>query len=204
MFKLPKLKFDPKKLEPYMNEYIVDLHYNKHHNAYVTKLNDCLVKYPDFYEMDILEILKNSHMIPVEIKQAVINNGGGHYNHTFFWSLITDKQTKPSVKLIKLLNKSFGSLEQFIDAFNKTALQLFGSGWCWLVYDTVINKLLIKTTTNQNIITDNNLIPILTIDVWEHAYYVRYQNDRSAYLNEIWNIINWEEVDRKLNRNFSN
>lgn len=198
MFTLPKLLFNPSKLTVCMDESIMDIHYGKHHNAYVTKLNAALKDYPELLNKNILDILLNKDSLPESIKTAVVNNGGGHYNHSFFWEIITDKKTDPSAKLLEQITKDFNSVENLQKEVTAKAMTVFGSGWTWLAYNLKNKKLEIINTANQDIISSTDLKPIFVIDIWEHAYYVKYQNRRLDFLQDFWSIVNWDAISAKF------
>ncbi|HQK37205.1 MAG TPA: superoxide dismutase [Bacteroidales bacterium] len=194
-FELPKLPYDYKALEPHIDAMTMEIHHTKHHGAYTNNLNAALAG-TSGEGLTIEEILRNVSKYPV----AVRNNGGGFYNHNLFWRWLSPNGGgKPSGELADAINRYFGSFEQFRDEFSKAAAGRFGSGWAWLVKDAS-GKLLIGSTPNQ----DNPLMdiselkgtPILGLDVWEHAYYLKYQNRRPEYISAFWNIVNWEEVAR--------
>lgn len=194
-FELPKLPYDYKALEPHIDAMTMEIHHTKHHGAYTNNLNTALAGTPG-EGLTIEEILRNVSKYPL----AVRNNGGGFYNHNLFWRWLSPNGGgKPSGELADAINRYFGSFEQFRDEFSKAAAGRFGSGWAWLVKDAS-GKLLIGSTPNQ----DNPLMdvselkgtPILGLDVWEHAYYLKYQNRRPEYISAFWNIVNWEEVAR--------
>lgn len=185
-------------LEPYIDAKTMEIHYNKHHAGYVKNLNDAL-KDTTFEKMTLLELFSKASSLPV----AVRNNVGGHYNHEMFWSVLTpDKNTKPSAALLKSVTEKFGSMENLKQKLDQAALSRFGSGWVWL-YVSGENQLEISTTANQdNPLMDdaqNKGVPILGIDLWEHAYYLKYQNKRADYLGALWNVINWNEVSNRYN-----
>ncbi|MEK6914034.1 MAG: superoxide dismutase [Nanoarchaeota archaeon] len=195
-FTLPKLSYEFDVLEPYIDAKTMEIHHEKHHATYVKKLNETLEKYPDFFNKDINEILKNIRSIPENIKQAVINHGGGHSNHTLFWDILSKDKTKLSEELSEAITKKFGSLDEFKKKFSDIASSKFGSGWAWLI---VSNKELeITSTSNQDSPLMNNQIPILGLDLWEHAYYLKYQNRRTDYIEAFWNVVNWEKVSENF------
>jgi len=172
------------------------VHYTKHHAGYVSKLNDALSKYPEFEKKTLEEILKNLKSIPGNIQKSVRNNGGGHFNHSLFWKILSPQGgTLREGNLLKSISESFGNFESFKELFSKSAADIFGSGWAWLI-EASDKKLKISVTSNQ----DNPLMteegrPLLGLDVWEHAYYLHYQNRRADYISAWWNVINWEEVE---------
>lgn len=201
-FKLPALQFKYNALEPTIDSTTMYIHYNFHHAAYATNLNKALEKYPELYKKDILELIKNLNELPADIQTAVRNNGGGFYNHSFFWTILAPAGTaNMSPKLEKILVDNFGSVDAFKAEFEKAAVNRFGSGWAWLIKENS-GKLRIISTPNQ----DNSLMPtaevkgkpVLTLDVWEHAYYLKYQNKRVAYVKAFWNVVNWTEVERLI------
>ena len=185
-------------LEPYIDAETMEIHYSKHHTGYVKNLNDAL-KGTAQEKMTLQHLFSNVSALPA----AVRNNAGGHYNHEMFWSVLTpEKNTKPSADLLKALKDQFGSFENLKQKLNQAAISRFGSGWVWLCVSGD-NKLQISSTANQdNPLMDdaqNKGIPVLCIDIWEHAYYLKYQNKRADYLSAIWNIINWNEVSTRYN-----
>ena len=201
-FKLPVLQFKYNALEPTIDSTTMYIHYNFHHTAYVNNLNKALEKYPELYKKDIVELIQNINELPAGIQTAVRNNGGGYYNHSFFWSILAPAGTTPmSPKLEKILVENFGSIDAFKAEFEKAAVGQFGSGWAWVIKEKT-GKLRIISTPNQ----DNSLMqkaevkgkPVLTIDVWEHAYYLKYQNKRIAYVKAFWNVVNWTEVEKLI------
>jgi superoxide dismutase, Fe-Mn family len=201
-FKLPVLQFKYNALEPTIDSTTMYIHYNFHHAAYTNNLNKVLEKHPELYKKDILELIQNINKLPADIQTAVTNNGGGYYNHSFFWSILAPAGTTPmSPKLEKILIENFGSMDAFKAEFEKAAVGQFGSGWAWVIKEKT-GKLRIISTPNQ----DNPLMqkaevkgkPVLCIDVWEHAYYLKYQNKRIAYVKAFWNVVNWTEVERLI------
>jgi len=183
-------------LEPYVDATTMEIHYSKHHAGYVKNLNDAL-KGTAEEKTNLKQLFSKISVLPV----AVRNNAGGHYNHEMFWSIVTpEKNTKPSAELLKAITDQFGSLENLKQKLNQTALSRFGSGWVWLCVSKG-NKLEISSTANQdNPLMDdvqNKGVPVLCIDIWEHAYYLKYQNKRADYLSAIWNVINWNEVSAR-------
>ncbi len=183
-------------LEPYIDKQTMEIHHTKHHQAYVNKLNDAL-EGKDFANKPLEELFKNMSKYPVGVR----NNGGGHWNHTLFWTVLgPNGGGRPSGDLLKAIENKFGDFEKFQEEFNTAAATRFGSGWAWLIVDGN-GELKVTSTPNQ----DNPLmdiaevkgVPILAIDVWEHAYYLKYQNRRPDYINNFWNVINWEEVEKR-------
>jgi Fe-Mn family superoxide dismutase len=197
MFKLPELPYSFDALEPDIDAKTMELHYTKHHQGYVDKLNKAL-EGTKFSGMDIIKLLKNIDKIPKEKRQAVINNGGGHANHSLFWELLSPKPTTPSGNIAEAINAKFGSFEDFRKEFTDAAISVFGSGWAWLIVNSK-GELEILSTPNQNSPVLENKTPILGIDVWEHAYYLKYQNRRPDYITAFFNIINWDKVEELFN-----
>ncbi|MDP2672362.1 MAG: superoxide dismutase [Nanoarchaeota archaeon] len=199
MFKLPNLPYPFDALEPYIDAKTMEIHYTKHHQTYVDKLNEAL-NGTEFADMEIAEVLKNISKIPQEKKQAVINHGGGHANHSLFWEIMSQKGGgKPEKQLAKEINSTFGSFENFKEQFTKASLGVFGSGWTWLVINSD-GKLEIVSTKNQNSPLMDGKIPILGLDVWEHAYYLKYQNRRPEYIEAFWNVVNWKKAGEFFNK----
>lgn len=193
-YELPKLTYEYDALEPFIDARTMEIHHTKHHNAYVTNLNAALEKHPELHE-SLEDMLTNYDVIPEDIRGAVRNNGGGHYNHTLFWTILKVNDGKgPKGALLEAINKAFGSVEKFKDLFANAAKTRFGSGWAWLIVNKK-GELEVVSTPNQ----DTPLAlgkPILGLDVWEHAYYLHYQNRRPDYVNAFFNVINWDEVAR--------
>jgi len=196
-FELPKLTYDYTALEPHIDARTMEIHHSKHHNAYVTNLNNATAG-TDAEKLSIDEICKNISKYPMPVR----NNGGGHFNHSLFWSVIgPNAGGAPTGELADSINSAFGSFDKMKEEFNKAATTRFGSGWAWLVKHE--GKLVISSTPNQ----DNPLMdiaevkgtPILGLDVWEHAYYLHYQNRRPDYITAFWNVVNWAEVSRRFN-----
>lgn len=195
-FELPALPYAHDALEPYIDKMTMEIHHSKHHNGYVTKLNGA-VEGTDLAGKSLEELLKNVSKHPV----AVRNNGGGHFNHSLFWTIMKkDGGGQPEGDLSKAVNDAFGSFDKFKEQFSNTAATRFGSGWAWLVVQN--GKLAIGSTPNQdNPVMDVSNIkgtPILGLDVWEHAYYLKYQNRRPEYIENWWNVVNWEEVGKRF------
>ena len=198
MFLLPQLPYDYSALEPFIDAETMELHHSKHHATYVTKLNEALEGHDELASRQIEDLLINLSTIPEDIKNAVRNHGGGHHNHALFWeSLTPSKQDIPSA-LHEELIATFSSIEDFKSQFTATSLGRFGSGWGWLVWDG--QKLAIISTANQDSPLSDGMQPLLGLDVWEHAYYLKYQNRRPEYVEAWWNIINWPIVDDRLNK----
>ena len=196
-FTLPNLPYAYNALEPFIDAQTMEIHHSKHHQAYVTNLNKAVLGTPNEFT-PLVDIIKNISKSTVVVR----NNGGGHWNHTFFWEILSPKTTAPSENLMTMINRDFGSLEKMQADFNAAATSRFGSGWAWLIVQD--NKLKICSTPNQ----DNPLMdvaevkgtPILGLDVWEHAYYLKYQNKRADYIKAFWNIVNWNQVEKNLKK----
>ena len=197
MFTVPELPYAYGALEGIISERIMRLHHDKHHQTYVNKLNAALQTHPELQAKTIEELLQNLNELPDDIRTAVRNNGGGHYNHSLFWQSMTpdDDNDDPSDGPLKeAIEKRYGSIEAFKYNFNTKATGVFGSGWVWLQ-----PNLDIITTTNQDSpIMDGQPAPILGLDVWEHAYYLDYENRRDAYVNKWWKVANWEEAEKRF------
>ena len=197
-FELPKLQYSYDALEPYIDAKTMEIHHSKHHQTYITNLNKALESYPELFEKSLEDLLANLDQIPESIRVAVRNGGGGHYNHTLFWQIIGPKSnSKPSENMNSLIADSFESFDNFKSEFNEKATKQFGSGWGWLCQDKS-GKLVTLSTPNQDTPISSGLNPVLGIDVWEHAYYLNYQNKRPDYINAFWEIINWEAVESNL------
>ena len=193
---LPALPFEIDALDPYMNSQTMKLHHGKHHAAYVAKLNAVLEKYPELQEKKVEDLLKDLSSIPEDIRQAVINFGGGHLNHSFFWKTLTPKPTEASDKFSEAINTKFGSFDKFKEEFSKQSASFFGSGWTWLVVKD--KELQIITTKNQDSPISNGFTPIMTLDLWEHSWYVQYLNEKPKYIEAFWNILNKEEISKRF------
>ena len=198
---LPELKYEYNSLEPYIDEATMNIHHSKHHAAYLNNLNNALEGYPELQEKEVEELIKNCLEVPEVIRAAVRNNGGGHLNHSLFWSILSPNGGgEPSGELAERVNAKFGSFNSFKEAFGKAAVSRFGSGWAWLVVDNR-GEVQITSTANQDNPISDGLRPILGLDVWEHAYYLKYQNRRPEYISQWWNVVNWEEVERLYSAN---
>jgi len=197
MFKLPDLGYGFDALEPHIDAKTMEIHHDKHHAAYVEKLNAALEGHDDLAKMDIVELITNLDKVPEDIRTAVRNNGGGHANHSFFWTIMSpDGGGEPKGELAEAIKKEFGSHEDFKDKFKEAALGRFGSGWAWLCHYE--GKLHICSTPNQDstVMEAKNHAPLLGLDVWEHAYYLKYQNKRPDYVDAWWNVVNWSQVEK--------
>ncbi|MBN2268168.1 MAG: superoxide dismutase [Acholeplasmataceae bacterium] len=191
-YELPKLPYGYDALEPFIDARTMEIHYTKHHNAYVTNLNAALDKHPEL-KYSLEELLTDLSLVPSDIRGAVQNNGGGHFNHSFFWPLLkVNNGETPSGELLEKINKDFGSFDAFKEAFGNAAKTRFGSGWAWLIV-TDDKTLKVVSTPNQDTPLAEGT-PILGLDVWEHAYYLNYQNRRPDYVSAFFNVINWAKV----------
>jgi superoxide dismutase, Fe-Mn family len=193
---LPTLPYAFTALEPHIDARTMEIHYTKHHQAYINNLNAALEKHPALMEKTVEELVADVDMVPEDIRTAVRNNGGGHLNHSMFWDLMAPNAGgKPQGALLQAIEKTFASFEKFQEAFAQAAATRFGSGWAWLVVDG--KSLAVVSTANQdNPVTDGKT-PILGLDVWEHAYYLHYQNRRPDYVKAWWNVVNWKEVETR-------
>ena len=197
-YTLPTLNYSYDALVPYIDEMTMKIHHTKHHQAYIDNLNAALDKHPELYERKLPCLLKHLDTLPEDIQTAVRNNGGGHYNHSLFWELLTPNSTKaPQGALLAEIENTFGSFDAFKEAFANAAKTRFGSGWAWLVV-TPEKKLQVTSTANQDTPFAVGA-PILALDVWEHAYYLNYQNRRPDYINAFWNVVNWSKVEELYN-----
>lgn len=194
-YNLPKLNFDYAALEPHIDERTMQIHHQRHHQAYVNNLNAALDLKPELKERDLSDLLKNIGDLPEEVRSSIRNNGGGHFNHTLFWDILGPAIGKPVGEVASAINKQFDNFENFKTLFNKAAATRFGSGWAWLVV-TNDKKLKVLSTPNQDTPL-NEGTPILTLDVWEHAYYLNYQNKRPDYIKAFWNVVNWNKVNER-------
>lgn len=197
VFKLPPLAFDYDALEPFIGAETMKLHHDKHHAAYVSRLNQALAKAPGFEKKSIQEILANLESVPAEIRDEVRNNGGGHANHSLFWdTLKKNEKSGPQGELATAMAGEFGSLERFHEQWSDAATNVFGSGWTWLVWRG--GKLAIESTADQDSPLMTGAAPLLGIDIWEHAYYLKYENRRSEYIAAFQNVINWNAVTERF------
>lgn len=198
VFKLPELDYSYDALEPYIDARTMEIHYSKHHQGYVNKANKALEGFKKFEDMEVKEVLENLDEVPEDKRVAVLNNAGGHYNHSIFWKVMSPKGGgEPSGELAKRIEEDLGGFEKFQEEFNKAAASRFGSGWAWLVVED--GKLSVMSTPNQNNPISEGKFPLLGLDVWEHAYYLKYQNKRPDYVKAWWNVINWSEVEKRYN-----
>jgi len=200
-FTLPPLPYAPEALEPYIDKMTMEIHHGKHHQAYVTNLNKALESAPDLANKTLPELLANNcAIVPDAIKTAVRNNGGGHANHSMFWTIMAASggQSTPGGALADAINQAFGSFDQFKEKFNAAGAGRFGSGWAWLLNKG--GKLEITSTANQDSPLMEGGEPVMGLDVWEHAYYLKYQNRRPEYLGAWWNVVNWKEVEKRFGK----
>jgi Fe-Mn family superoxide dismutase len=194
---VPPLPYDYNALEPHIDEQTMRIHHDKHHAAYVTNLNAALDKHPELHQKSIGDLLKSINSLPEDIKAAVRNNGGGHANHTMFWEIMgPGGGGAPSGALGDAINSSFGDFETFKKQVNDAGVKRFGSGWAWLI--DAGGKLVIESTANQDSPIMEGKKPILGVDVWEHAYYLKYQNRRPDYLAAWWNVVKWDAVAKRF------
>ncbi len=198
MYELPKLPYPYDALEPYVDALTMEIHHTKHHQTYITKLNDVLKAHPELQEKRLDELLMLLEDLPEGIKAPIGNNAGGHYNHTLFWQMMDPKGGgEPDGKLGKMIKQEFDGFQNFKINFTQAALNRFGSGWAWLVVNPRGVLEIISTPNQGSPLKDGN-IPILTLDVWEHAYYLKYQNRRQEYIDNWWNVVNWEFANSLL------
>jgi Fe-Mn family superoxide dismutase len=196
MFTLPELPYGYDALEPYIDAQTMELHHGKHHQTYVDKLN-AVIKDTDYADKPIEELLQNLDVLPDNIRTGVRNNGGGHYNHSFFWEIMSPNAGgMPEGTLAEMINASFGNFDSFKTQFADAAVARFGSGWVWLTQKD--NSLVISSSPNQDSPIMEGTRPILGLDVWEHAYYLKYQNRRPEYITAWWNVVNWSKVASRL------
>lgn len=196
-FELPKLPYAVDALEPYIDAQTMSIHHTKHHQAYITNLNAALDKHPDLAGKSLEDLLSDLNAVPEDIRAAVRNHGGGTWNHNMFWEIMGPKMGgAPSGALTQALESAFGSFDAFKSEFEKAATTRFGSGWAWLVKKG--DGLAIVSTANQDNPLSEGLAPVMGIDVWEHAYYLKYQNRRPEYISNWWNVVNWEAVAERL------
>jgi superoxide dismutase, Fe-Mn family len=197
-FTVPDLSYAFNALEPHIDAKTMEIHHDKHHGTYVAKLNAALEKAPAFQGKPIEDILRSLDSVPAEVRTAVRNHGGGHLNHSLFWKMLSPKGGgKPTGALATAIDKGFGSFDAFKEQFGNAATNLFGSGWAWLCADSA-GKLVVAGLPNQDSPVSQGLKPLLGIDVWEHAYYLKYQNRRPDYIAAFWNVVSWEQVAANL------
>jgi superoxide dismutase, Fe-Mn family len=195
-FELPELPYAYDALEPHIDKETMNIHHSKHHNAYVTNLNNALAGNEELLSKTVEEVIANLDAVPESARMAVRNHGGGHANHTLFWQILSPNGGgAPSGELADAINSKFGSFESFKEEFAKAATTRFGSGWAWLAVNN--GELELTSTPNQDSPVMEGKTPILGLDVWEHAYYLKFQNRRPDYINTFWNVVNWEEVSNR-------
>lgn len=196
-YKLPPLPYSYSALEPHIDAKTMQIHHNKHHKAYIEKLNTALKDFPELAAKSAESLLKDPSLIDSSIRQCVIDNGGGTVNHAIFWKLMSPSGGgKPTGAIARQINKDFGSFEKFKTQFEEAGKNQFGSGWVWVIFKS--NKLVIQALPNQDNPISTGFRPIFGNDVWEHAYYLKHKNERDKYLTAWWNVINWDEVNRRF------
>ena len=197
-YQVPPLPYDYSALEPYIDAQTMTLHHDKHHGAYVSNLNAALEKHPQLASKSVEDLLRDINSVPEDIRTTVRNNGGGHMNHSMFWQIMKPKGGgPPSGRVGEEIKKTFGSFEDFQKQFNDTGTKRFGSGWVWLVRSKAGKLEVISTANQDNPIMDGHHA-IMGNDVWEHAYYLKYQNRRPEYLAAWWNVVNWDEINKRF------
>ena len=195
-YELPPLTYPFNALEPHIDAKTMEIHHDKHHQAYITNANNALKDHPDLASKPVDELIANLSAVPESIRTAVRNNGGGHSNHSFFWKIMGPHGGgQPKGKLAEAINSTFGSFDQFKEKLNAAGAGRFGSGWAWLVVNKE-RKLEVTSTPNQDSPIMEGLKPVLGVDVWEHSYYLLYQNRRPDYLKAWWNVVNWDQVEK--------
>ena len=196
---LPPLPYPSDALEPHIDKQTMEIHHGKHHNAYVTNLNAALEKHPELQSKSVEDLLRGINTVPEDIRTAVRNNGGGHANHTMFWQIMgPNAGGPPSGAIADAINSSFGSFDKFKEELKKAGVGRFGSGWAWVIDNG--GKLVIESSANQDSPLMEGAFPIIGVDVWEHAYYLKYQNRRPDYLAAWWNVVNWQAAEDRFNR----
>jgi len=194
----PDLPYAYDALEPYIDKETMMVHHDKHHAAYTAKLSAAVEQYPEFFDKEPKELLKSLNSVPEDIRGAVRNNGGGHVNHSLFWEIMGPQAGgQPEGDLLKAMEKNFGSYDEFVEEFEEAATTQFGSGWAWLSVDN--GKLVVEKSSNQDSPLLEGRTPILTLDVWEHAYYLKYKNLRPEYIKAFWQVVDWQAVGQKFN-----
>jgi Fe-Mn family superoxide dismutase len=202
-YELPPLPYDYNALEPYIDEETMHLHHDKHHQAYVNNLNAALQGQSQFENMGIDQLIRSLNSVPENIRTTVRNNGGGHINHSMFWQIMKPNGGgEPTGDLASAISSTFGSFDQFKAAFNDAGAKRFGSGWAWLVIGAD-GKLAVTSTANQDSPLIDGNYPVMGNDVWEHAYYLKYQNRRPEYLAAWWNVVNWDEIAKRFAQGMS-
>jgi Fe-Mn family superoxide dismutase len=196
-YSLPPLPYPSDALEPHIDKQTMEIHHGKHHNAYVTNLNAALEKHPTLQSKSLEDLLRGINSVPEEIRTAVRNNGGGHANHSMFWQIMGPKAGgQPTGDIANAINAAFGSFDKFKEEFKKAGVGRFGSGWAWVINNG--GKLSIESSANQDSPLMEGKKIVFGIDVWEHAYYLKYQNRRPDYIDAWWNVVNWNEINKRL------
>jgi len=194
---LPPLPYPSDALEPHIDKLTMEIHHGKHHNAYVTNLNAALDKHPELQSKSPEDLIRGISSVPEDIRTAVRNNGGGHVNHTMFWQIMGPKAGgQPTGAIADAINAAYGGFDKFKEEFKKAAVGRFGSGWAWVVDNG--GKIAIESTPNQDNPMMDGKKPVFGLDVWEHAYYLKYQNRRPDYVDAWWNVVNWAEINKRL------
>ncbi len=195
---LPALPYPNDALEPHIDAKTMEIHHGKHHKAYVDNLNKALESAPEFASLDIVTLLRDIKKVPDSIRQAVINNGGGHHNHSLFWEIMGPHAGgEPTGQIADAIKAAFGDFAKFKDTVKNNGLTQFGSGWSWIVFNPSSGKLEAIKKPNQDSPLMEGLVPVVGVDVWEHAYYLKYQNLRANYIDAWWNVVNWKAVEAK-------
>ena len=196
-YTLPQLPYAYDALEPHIDAKTMEIHHTKHHQAYIDKANAALEKHPNLAGQDVDDLLRNLASVPEDVRGVLRNNAGGHSNHRLFWTVLKPGGGgKPTGDVAQAIDKKFGGFEKFVEEFNNAAATRFGSGWAWLTVDKA-GEIAVESTPNQDTPFSEGRTPILGLDVWEHAYYLKYQNRRPDYAKAFWNVENWEEVSRR-------
>jgi Fe-Mn family superoxide dismutase len=196
-YSLPSLPYPPDALEPHIDKQTMEIHHGKHHNAYVTNVNAALEKHPELQSKSVEDLLRSINSVPEDIRTAVRNNGGGHANHTMFWQIMGPKSGGPPTGAVAdAISSAFGSFDKFKEEFKKAAVGRFGSGWAWLIDNG--GTLTIESSANQDSPLMEHKKIVMGIDVWEHAYYLKYQNRRPDYIDAWWHVVNWGEINKRL------
>lgn len=193
-YSLPELPYSYNAVASAIDAQTMEIHHSRHHQAYIDKLNRALESHPDLQVQSLPELLSQLNQLPDAVKTDVRNHGGGHYNHTLFWELLSPQRQEPHGELLAAVERRFGSFPEFKESFEQTAASVFGSGWGWLVTNGR-GDLDLMSTANQDTPLEHGMIPVIGVDVWEHAYYLNYQNRREDYLSAFWNIVNWERAE---------
>lgn len=197
-FELPPLPYDYNALEPHIDERTMQIHHDKHHQAYTNGLNAALERHPELQKRSIEELLSHIEAVPEEIRAAVNFHGGGFFNHSVFWENMSPTGGEPSGELASAIRDAFGGFERFKEQFKGAATGIQGSGWAWLAYTPLTGGLEIRNMPNQTSILTEGLTPLLGLDMWEHAYYLKHQNNKGAYVDAWWNVVHWEDVARRF------